>query len=219
MLLLLALSAHRAGWWDVEVAYPRFVAKGAVARAANADSAKRERKAFDEFLRDAKQSMPDVKANGSAGQYELDIVPHRITDRPTVCSGYVDAYVDSAGAHPSNYYEAVNYGLVGGKVRALHLKDLFRPGVDAVGQASKGLLAVMRRDKESDQPSDVASGEWTRLSPDQAERFSFGRLGILFLFGRYDIGPGVEGSRTVLVPWSKLPGIDRKGVLKAVVGG
>ena len=206
MLLLLALSAHKEGWWDADVAYPRFVSKGEVARAANAFSAKRERKTFDDFLRDAKREMPEVKRNGGAGQYEIDVSPHRITDRSSVCSGYVDVYADTAGAHPTDFYEAVNYGRVGGKVRALRLRDLFRPGVDAVGQASHGLLAIMKLDKKEDQPSDVASGEWTRLSPEQAERFAFGKLGILFLFGRYDIGPGIEGSRMVLVPWSKLSG-------------
>ena len=200
-----ALSAHRQGWWDVEVAYPRFAARSAVARAANADSAKRERKWYADFLADAKREMPEVKARGGAGQYELDVSPHRIADRPRVSSGYVEIYVDSAGAHPTNLYEAVNFGLVGGRVRALRLRDLFRPGVDAVGEASRGLLAAMRLTPD-DVPGDVASGEWTRLSPEQAEKFAFGKLGILFLFGRYDIGPGVEGSRMVLVPWSRLPG-------------
>ena len=206
LLAVQGLHTEKPGWWTLDVAFPRFASRGAVARTANAASAKRERKWYADFLADAKREMPAIKAGGGLGSYELDIAPHRTTDRPTAVSGYVEIYVDTAGAHPTNLYEAVNYGKVGGQVRALRLRDLFRPGKDAVGECSRALLAEFHQAPADERPGDVVSGEWTRLTPKQAEQFAFGKLGILFLFGRYDIGPGVEGSSTVLVPWSRLPG-------------
>ena len=62
MLFLLALSAHREGWWDLDVAYPRFVAKGAVARAANT------------FI---DQTRPFTLAKAPAKAGELDTVLNR----------------------------------------------------------------------------------------------------------------------------------------------
>lgn len=205
------LKADRAGYWTLSVQYPRFSAKGPVARAANAAAAAQERRAFREFLAQARKEMPEIKENGGVGSYMLEVKPHRLADRATVASGYVDRYDFLAGAHGTSSFDVINFGRVRGQVRPFGLKDLFRPGEDAVGQASRAIVAALKAEKET--PSLIVSGDWTRLTAAQRDRFVVGKLGLLFLFNQYDLGSGAEGPRTVLVPYAKLPGLDRRGIL------
>ncbi len=209
------LVAKKAGWWDVAVAYPRFTAGGPVARAANAASAARERKVFAGFVADAKREMPDIKKQGSPGSYQLDTTPHKTADNRAVCSGYVERYDYLAGAHGTTGYEVLNYAVLRGWAQAFTLKDVFRRGEDAVGQTSRALKSIILAGKDA--PSGVASGDWKGLTEAESHRFVVGRLGLLFLFNQYDLGAGAEGPRQYLVPYAKLPGIDRKGILKGLI--
>ncbi len=213
-LILTQLRAKKANAWDLSVRYPRFSAAGPVAQKANESASARERKVFRDFLAQAEHDIPDLKRQGSAGTYQLEVKPHRIVDRPGLASGYVDRYDYLAGAHGTTRYEVVNYGLVEGRVRPLRIGDLFEAGDDAVGEASHALVAIMKAMKDA--PSDVASEKWTRLTPEEADRFVVGKLGVLFLFDQYDVGYGAQGAPKILVPYAKLPGIDRNGVLAAV---
>ena len=203
------LASKKPNAWDVRVLYPRFSAGGPVARAANAGAAARERKAFSEFLAEARK--PDERV----GTWNLDVTPHRITDRAGLASGYVEQASFMGGPHPNLEYDVVNYGRVGGKVRSLRLGDLFRPGRDAVGEASRALVSIIMA--MDDAPSGVDEGRWKRLTPEQAKSFVVGPKGLLFLFSAYDLGSYAEGPRQILVPFAKLPGLDRRGVLKAVL--
>lgn len=155
--------------------------------------------------------MPGLRKEGIPGSYELEVEPHRLSDRATVASGYVDRYDYLAGAHGTTSFDALNFGMVRGRARAFGLKDLFRPGEDAVGQASRAIVDALKANKDT--PSNVASGDWKRLTAAQRDRFVVGKLGLLFLFNQYDLGSGAEGPRTVLVPYAKLAGLDRRGVL------
>ena len=208
-LLVGQLTSKKPNAWDIRVLYPRFSAGGPVARAANAGAKAQERKAFGEFLAEAR------KPEEGMGPYSLDVTPHRITDRAGLASGYVEHSSYMGGPHPNLDYDVVNYGRVGGKVRSLRLNDLFRPGKDAVGEASRALVAIINA--MDDAPSKVEEGQWKRLTAEQAKHFVVGPKGVLFLFDAYDLGSYAEGPRQILVPFSKLPGLDRKGVLKAVL--
>lgn len=201
------LKSEKLGWWSIEVEYPRFRAAGSVARAANAAAKKRERAEFDRFLGLARRETAENRSNGGTNPYDLEVGAVRIADRPNACSGYVSRYEYTGGAHGSVSFETLNFARIGGRVREVRLRDLFRPGVDAVGQASRGILAAIEAGPEDEVPALVATGAWTRLTPAQAERFAFGKSGILFLFGHYEIGSYAEGPRTVLVPWSRLPSV------------
>lgn len=151
--------------------------------------------------------MPGLKGQVTTPRYELTVTPHRITDRPGLASGYVERYTYLAGAHGTTDYRAFNYGPHG----RFGLRDLFRPGVDAVGEASRALVSTMKGMK--DVPSNVADGSWTRLTPPEADRLVVGRLGLLFLFNQYEVGYGAQGAPKVLVPYDRLSSLDRKGVL------
>ncbi len=205
------MSAHRADRWTISVRYPRFSAGGAVTRVANALASRREREVYREFLTAARKESADT-----AAPWFLEATPHRLLDRATVASGYVDVSEYQGGAHPSSSFRAVNVGLFNGRARAFGLKDLFRPGEDALGVASRALVTILKAYKEP--PSYVKDGTWKGLTTAQQNRFVVGKLGVLFLFDQYDLGPGVEGPRTVLVPFAKLPGLDRRGLLAGVFG-
>lgn len=205
LALASGLRAERAGRWSIEVEYPRFRSSGPVARAANAAARARERATFDRFLALARKEAPKREEDGTA-PYDLEVGAARIADRPGACSGYVSRYEYAGGAHGGVTFEALNFARLGGRVRPVRLRDLFRPGVDGVAQASRAIIAALKADREEEVPSGVATGDWKRLTAEQSERFAFGKSGVLFLFGHYELGSYVEGPRTVLVPWSRLPG-------------
>ena len=213
MLLPLALPIAQAPQGlAIDVRYPRFSAGGPVSRAANAEAAARERRETSRFRAQYRKDLPELRKDGVADRgYQLSITPHRITDRAGLASGYVETYGYLAGAHGSTGYDAINVGRVRGRVRPLGLRDLFRPGEDATGQSSRALLAILKAEKEP--MGWVASGEWKGLTKDEVDHFVVGRLGVLVLFGSYELGPFSDGTRTVLVPYAKLPGLDRSGVL------
>lgn len=208
------LKDRAPGDWDISVRYPRFSSAGPLARAANAILAAREQKVFRGFRERARKELPSLKKDFPQAQYGLTLSPHRITDRPTLVSAYIDRYDYLGGAHGTSRFEAYNWALVDGKVRAVHLQDLFQPGTDAAREASRALVAIMKSRRYT--PSNVASGEWTHLTREQMDRFVVGTSGVLFLFDQYDLGAGAEGARKVLVPFSKLPHLDRRGVLRAL---
>lgn len=211
-ILLAQLTANRADAWTISVRYPRFVAGGPAARAANAAASTQERREFREFSSRARREVPTLRGQVTTAKYELRVMPHRITDRPGLASGYVERYAYLAGAHGTTQYTALNYGSRG----PLGLRDLFRPGVDGAAEASKALVGIMKAMKDA--PSNVADGSWTHLTPQEANRFVVGRLGVLFLFDQYEVGYGAQGAPKVLVPWAKLPGVDWRGALAPLFG-
>lgn len=211
------LRDRQPGDWDISVQYPRFSSKGPLSRAANAILVARERKVFRGFRERARKELPALKKDVPQAEYGLTLKPHRITDRPALVSAYIDRYDYLGGAHGTSRFEAYNWALVGGKVRPVRLRDLFRPGTDPVTESSRALMEVMKRQKDT--PSNVASGDWKRLTHEQEDRFVVGTSGVLFLFDQYDLGAGAEGARQVLVPFAKLPHLDRNGVLKALFAG
>ena len=210
-VLLGQLTAAKPDAWSISVRYPRFSAGGAAARAANAAAAGMERRDFRAFLAKARREVPGLIGQVTTPKYELTVTPHRITDRPGLASGYVERYTYLAGAHGTTDYRTFNFGPRG----SFGLRDLFRPGTDAVGEASRALMAAMKTLKEV--PSLVADGSWTRLTPAEADRFVVGKLGVLFLFDQYEVGYGAQGAPKVLVPYDRLPSLDRKSVLATLL--
>ncbi len=192
------LTARQPGW-ALDVRYPRFSSHGAPARRANAAARAREREAFDAFLARAKREASASKSPVARARYELRATPHRIADRPGLVSGYAESHARLPGGRGPTKYATLNYGPEG----ELGLADLFVDPRSAGLAASEALLGIMRAMKSP--PSKVASGEWTRLTDDQADRFAVGRLGVLFLFDQGELG--AEGAPRVMVPWARLPGV------------
>lgn len=205
----------RPGWWRISVEYPRFGSHGSVSSRANAACRATEHAEFNAFRREAQQAIPTLRQRGSKAEFELKVIPTVSLDSNTLCSGYVERYAFTGGAHGTTTFTAITYGSVRGQVRPVQLADLFVKGEDAVGQASQAIIQELR--KRPSPPSAIASGKWQRLTPAQARRFTVYKLGLVFLFDRGELGPQSEGAVKVLVPFDSLPGLDRSGILKPVL--
>ncbi len=205
----------RPGWWKISVEYPRFGSHGTVSSRASAVCRAAEQAEFNAFRKEAQQAIPTLRQRGSKAAFELTVIPTVLLDSNTLCSGYVERYAFTGGAHGTTTFTAINYGRIRGQVRSLQLSDLFVKGADAVGQASEAIIRELR--KRPSPPSYVASGEWTRLTGAQTRRFTVYKLGLVFLFDRGDLGPQSDGAVKVLVPFDALPGLDRGGILRPVL--
>ncbi|HRJ27901.1 MAG TPA: RsiV family protein [Fimbriimonadaceae bacterium] len=210
------LVNRKPGSWDISVQYPRFLSKGPVAAAANAESKRLERQTFEDFLADARVGVPELRKMGSGTGYYLLVVPTRTVDTPEVVSGYVVHELFTGGANVNTFFEAMTWARVNGKIRPVTLQDLFLPGVDAREECSKAILAHFFA-RGGDSPSSIFSGSWTSLSPEQMKSFALAPDGLIFLFGKYEIASGAEGRFTIKIPYSELLGLNRNGVLKSVI--
>jgi hypothetical protein len=208
--------SNRRDWWEIEVKYPVFRSKGAVARTANSLAKARAKSSFDRFLATAKKELPPMKAERSFAQYGLVMEPKVALDTPEVASAYWETYTFTGGAHGVTNYEPLNLASFGGHIRGVQLKDLFVKGVDPVAESSKALLQILLK---KNTPSWVEEGSWNGLSPEQAQRFAITKKGIVFLFDSYDLGSYAEGTWEILVPYSQLFGLNRDGILKSVLRG
>jgi hypothetical protein len=208
-------SNHNEGMWDIDVQYPHFDAAGAVPTKVNADMAASAEGEFSSFLGKAESEVPKLREIGSPGMYILLVKPTVTTDLPELCSGYVQRMVATGGANANATYSVFNFVADGDGVRQLKLADLFSDNTDCIAEASAAALAEI--EAWDRQPSYVADGSWTELTPEQAQRFAVTPIGLLFLFNKYELGPGVEGPRTVLVPYESLNGLDTRDYLQLVL--
>lgn len=195
------LSNTKKGWWNVNVAYPRFKSDTSAARAANKLSSAREKKVFNKFLAEARSEMPELKQMRSSAMYEFLVQPITTTDNAKVCSGYVMTYAFTAGAHGNTTFEAINVGQDGNPI---NLQDLFQDGVNGQQQCS---YAVVEQLLSTGRGSSVQTGDWRELTSEQAKNFVITPKGLLFLFGSYELGPYAEGTFKVEVPFSKIRGL------------
>lgn len=218
-LFLFVLSAASAqlndfspGKWSVSVQYPRFRAGTPVAAEANRWASRREREVFGAFLAQAKQDLPELQKVMSHARYELLVRPTVSLQTGELCSGYVESYAFTGGAHGSTTFETVNFS---GSGRRLQLQDLFPKGTDGRKQAS---FAILEQMLGSGKASAIQDGVWKELTAEQSERFVLTKSGILFLFNDYELGAYSEGRFKILVPFDKLAGLDRKGPYRALFG-
>ncbi len=212
----LALTKNvKPGYWNISVAYPRFKSQGSVAARANSASKASESAEYNTFLTESRKEVTALRSQGIRSEYVLKVVPTVSMDSGSLCSGYVERYFYTGGAHGATDFRAMTYGVIGGRVRAVQLSDLFVKGADPVAQASSAIIEELRKREAT--PSNVAAGSWKRLSPAQAKSFTVYKLGLVFLFGQGELGVEAEGPVKVLVPFDSLPGLDRNGILKPVI--
>ncbi len=200
------------GNWNISVAYPHFNAYSLTADIANSDGVSMARREYDAFLAEARKEVPELRSYGSSAMYFLSVSPLISLDLPELCSGYVEREAATGGANAQRSFSVMNYASDGESVRALRLADLFYDGSDGIEACSRA--AVSEFMAQDNPPSNVASGSWTGLSAEQAQRFVIAPGGLIFLFGKGELGSGAEGTTSVLCPWQSLDGLDYEGYLK-----
>ena len=211
LLLAPQVKDVQKGRWNIDLSFPRFAYTGPVSRLANAEGARRENALASAFRRDFLKDHDGPISEDYT--WQLNSEPHRAADMNTLASGWVRIGEYRGGAHGSASFATVNVGLVGGKAKTMRLQDFFRSGVDGLAQANRAVRASMKREGY-DAPPYFRNGRWKSLDKAQRERFAIASDGFYFFFDPEELSAGGGGEKIVKVPFAKLPGLDRRGVLK-----
>lgn len=208
------LENNRKDWWEIRAEYPVFYGSGVVPHAINKKAKSIATQGFDEYLRMAREDMPEIKKMGSAGFYTYDAscTPH--VEFRDLMSCHWSIYGYAAGAHGSVWFETLNYGFINGKAVELKLQDLFLSGVNGHQQASIAVLGQLMKDERFDMMWEDAQ---TSLTPQNLRNFVITSKGLLFLFGHYELAAYVFGTFEALVPYEELIGLNPNGPLKSVL--
>lgn len=109
-------------------------------------------------------------------------------------------YYYTGGAHPNGHVESLLLERSAGGVRQLGLAELFEPAQEWLARIGGAVLTGLR-----EQGADaVVSGEITQLSEQDLASFTLGPAGLTFHFDPYAVGPYVQGSFRVTVPYEEL---------------
>lgn len=199
------------GRWKIAVDFPHFAYTGPVSRLANAEGQRRANALASAFRRDFLRDVSREVAEDYT--WALNSEPHRAADMGTLASGWVRVGEFRGGAHGSAYYQTINVGLVGGKARTMRLQDFFRRSANGASEANRAIRAHFKA-QGYDAPPYYREGRWKALDPAQRERFAVATDGFYFFFDPEELSAGQGGAVTVKVSFGKLPGLDRRGVLK-----
>jgi len=205
------LSSKGKGW-TINVSYPVFKNRSTTAATANKWARTWEKKVFNAFVKEKNEGLPELQKMGSAAGYELEVNSKVTMDTALLCSALVETYRYTGGAHGNVGYQTINQAAG----RRIKLQDLFAKGVNGRREAS---FAIIENLLPTGRMSYVQEGTWTELGPEQAENFVVTPVGLLFVFGHYELGAYAEGTIDVLIPFSKLPGLDRKGPFAGIFAG
>lgn len=145
----------------------------------------------------AYELIADTRLEGMAGAYvSLQTTRYRYT----------------GGAHGLHDIETATWWLDPSGPRKLSLADLFAPGSDYVARLSPLVLAGLR----AQGATWVVQGQVTSLSAQDLALYALTPAGIAFTFPPYAMGPYVQGSFTVTVPYAEVIALaTRTGALQA----
>jgi hypothetical protein len=110
------------------------------------------------------------------------------------------SYVYSGGAHGNTSYTTRTWRLGGPVPRELRLSDLFRPNAAYLPR----LVPLVLADLEAQHATWVVDGQIATLGETDLALFSLTPAGLAFTFPPYAMGPYVEGTFTVVVPYRRL---------------
>ena len=199
------------GRWNIDLSFPRFAYSGPVSRLANVEGGRRENAVAAAFRRDFLKDHDGPISEDYT--WQLNSEPHRAADMNTLASGWVRIGEYRGGAHGSASFQTVNVGLVGGQPKTMRLQDFFSRDVNGAAQANRAVRASMKREGY-DAPPYFRNGRWSAMNKAQQERFAIASDGFYFFFDPEELSAGGGGEKIVKVPFAKLPGLDRRGVLK-----
>lgn len=188
------LKATRPGYYEAVVRYPQFTDRTPLVRLANREMERWARDDFQrwvgltrEYLRDAGKPDHPLPLTYSARPEVTYFSASRLISMHIVASEY------GGGAHLVFGGRTFNYGLVDGKPKDLHLRDLFLPGTEYY-RLVRGL--IHRKLKETGAPGAVADYVKSIQSfPDYfLEDFLIGRDGLRYVFLPGSIATYADGS-------------------------
>ena len=171
------------------IAYPLFKGDTPVVEFANLTLKARAERLISEFRKAAKvNGRGEAKTTASISFYTTELI-----------TGVMTSYAFTGGAHGMTFFLPYNFASVNGKPKELKFVDVFKPGTRE--QVSDRILAKLAGVERA---LWVANGQVTRIDASQLDRFVIGKLGVKFMFDRYELGPYSSGDFTVTLLWSEI---------------
>ncbi|HRF59433.1 MAG TPA: RsiV family protein [Fimbriimonadaceae bacterium] len=183
--------------YTITARYPSFTG-GPLARAAGAAAARDAQAATKAFLADYRKTGNI----GAGGEWYYDSTFKVGVATPNLINWAWTIGTYMGGAHGMTNFDTMTFAMIGGKPKALKLKDLLLPGKQA---AVNGL--VIQNLKNRDGADFVKDGETKSIPNESMECFLIGTNGITFLIEPYIAGPYASGPFEVTVTWSQLKGL------------
>lgn len=113
----------------------------------------------------------------------------------------------TGGAHPNSHSESLLVEVNGADVLLLGLEELFTTGSNWLERVSTAVLAGL----EQQGADAVTNGELSQLTATDLATFTLGPAGLSFHFDPYAVGPYVQGSFVVTVPYADLADLAAPG--------
>ena len=128
----------------------------------------------------------------------LQIFPHLVT--------YVNGTItDTGGAHPNYFFDGARWAFFDHKWHQISAKDIFKPGVNWLKEVRNEVDPILK----SKGAEFLLNGTVKTLPKEDAEEFVITSTGITFYVNPYDVGPWVQGSFIVSVPFANFSGLNK----------
>ena len=189
------ISKVRKSYWSVSVTYPRFQSTTAVTALANHELSRLSHVWVHEWATGVTKDMEKPTM-----PWLQEYTPTVVSARGEIISLQMTQYSDTEGAHPNTAHFTYNFGFVGSGAKLLTLRDLFKPGTQALAIVSKIVIAKL---KEKD-ASWIQDGTEKALDAKQGDEFVIKPDRLTYIFSPYEMGSYAEGTYEIDVPFATL---------------
>lgn len=186
------LKSAVKGQHNASLELARFPDRTPVQKLANRLIQEGPRKAYQEFIKDAKEMFADKDYRPSS-ELEFEGSSTVSFSNPKLISFQINYYDYSGGAHPNHYCDGYTIGMLNGKPRKLAFADCFNP------EAVRLVLADVNEQKKERGADPVE-----KLDPKLLDNFTVSKKGLSIVFSPYAIGAYAEGDYVAILPWSKI---------------
>jgi hypothetical protein len=203
----------RGGSKEFSVTWPDFQDRVPFHTIISKQLAAEARKEGGEFIKDTSDVIWDGMKSGSLccdwnGSLETDVV----WLGTNIVSLFQLYYEYTGGAHGNSTAIGRNFVWPGGKVRELHLQDLFLLGGDWLRVLSSACVRELRRQKAGWVLNENAGPKVNVFNAKNLSAFNMDRRGLIIHFDPYAVDCYAAGMYHVEIPWSELKDVvDPKG--------
>ncbi len=199
-----------ANKWEAKVSYPTFLTMNMVSSTANRGAYETAKHIYDEFLKNARRNQ---KQGWEGPAWSLEATAAVGVANPSINSIMWTGYEYTGGANGQSFFVSRTYGPKGDDWGELHLPDFLLPGTDKTAFVREAVLHKLNEIKKQ-----RGADPFYDLTPEMAEQFVITPAGITWLFNKYDVGAGAEGTYQIKVKWSEMPAsLDRNGLLSGLI--
>jgi uncharacterized lipoprotein YbaY len=204
------LYSQKANRWEAKVSYPKFMTMDMVSSTANRGAYETAKHAYDEFLANARR-VEKLGWEGRAWSLEANAAIGVAT--ASINSIMWTGYEYTGGANGQSFFISKTYGPKGDDWGELHLPNFLLPGTDKVTFVREAVLPKLNGIKKQRNLEPFYD-----ITPEMAEQFVITPAGMTWLFNKYDVGSGAEGTYQIKVKWSEMPaGLDHNGLLSGLI--